>query len=398
MTILHPNSTLRFILRWLIILASVSFVVGLAGAAFLRSLTWVSATFTTHHWLIFLLPIFGLLSVWAYETFAPSSAGGVKTLINQIKHPTAILPVAKGPMIFGTTLLSHLGGASVGREGTALQLGASLADQFNRIFKLMETERQTLLLCGVSAGFSAVFGTPLAAAVFAIEFVKFRSHIQYSACLCTAYAADYIGRNLGGSVHADYSVFFPFAVGISWGGALWAAAIGLACGLVARTYLWSFRKQTEAVRRIHSPYLRILLGALLFILIVAPTDSYEFTGLGLSGIDAAFEQNLGHGVWIFKMILTLICVGFGFRGGEVTPLFFIGAALGTALAPLTGLAPVVCAGLGFVGVFAGVGAVPLACSIMAYELFHPSMGGYALVACSISWVVAGRRGLYEHEG
>lgn len=400
----QPNYP-RHTLRWLMLIPGVSLVVGVAGAAFLHSLTWVATFFSSQHWLIFLLPAFGLLSVWAYETFARSSAGGVRALISQIKQPTGILPAAKGPMIFATTLLSHLGGASVGREGTALQLGGSLADQFSRFFDLSVKERQTLLLCGVSAGFAAVFGTPIAAAIFALEFVKFRTW-QILPCLACAFLADLAGRTLLHAHHANYRLPLPAELSLSGAGT--AVVLGLACGLVARLYLFLIRRNS-ATKSIPNPYTRIFFGGIIFALLIHFGHLFDFTGLGLNVINDAFVEPVWPAFFILKFLLTFLCVSYGFRGGEVTPLFFIGVTLGSAAAAWLNLPLPVCAALGFVGVFAGAGAVPIACTVMAYELFgppiallHPStglydpaIGLYAALACATSWLVAGRKGLYN---
>ncbi len=165
-------SSASILIRWLTLLVGVCFVVGVAGAGFLHGLAWVGRTFEAHLWLLWLLPFLGLAMTWIYARLTPTSAGGVRTLIAQIRSPGAPLPWAMGPAIIGTTLLSHLGGASVGREGTALQMGGALADRLGSPWRLSDEERRTLLLCGVSAGFGAVFGTPFAAAVFALEFVR----------------------------------------------------------------------------------------------------------------------------------------------------------------------------------------------------------------------------------
>ena len=384
------------VVRWMLLISAVALLLGATGAGFLRCLQATTDFFQAHDWLVWLLPLFGALTVWAYSLLDPRSAGGVRTLIREIKEPTEPLPPTQGPAIFATTLLAHLGGASVGREGTALQLGGALADQFSRVIALGLRERQTLLLCGVSAGFAAVFGTPFAAAVFALEFVRLRSW-QIIPCLLTAVLADLAGRRLFGATHADYSVHFPLSVEISANGFLWAGVIGIACGLVARAYLWSQQHQVRIFSQVRNPYLRVGIGGLFFAVLISQTGGLDLTGLGLPVINAAFEQPLPGGLWLAKAILTLLCVCTGFRGGEVTPLFFIGATLGSALSVWAGLPLVACAGLGFVGVFAGAGAVPLACTMMACELFSPTLGAYALLCCGLSWLVAGRRGLYATE-
>lgn len=368
---------------------------GAAGAGFLHALEGVTELFHAHPWCLWLLPPFGLGMVWLYQDPLQSCADGRPLLLRQIHTPAQPLPLVMGPAIIGTTLLSHLGGASVGREGTALQMGGALADQFGRLFTLNPRERQTLLRCGVSAGFSAVFGTPMAAAVFALEFSRPHSW-RIIPCMITALLADAIAKHLFGAKHTDFTVFFPTSMGFSGSTLLQVALVGVACGLAARIYLTLSRWQTDTLKRTTNPYVRVIIGGLLFISLIQIFGP-AFTGLGLPSITAAFTQAPASPItWLIKLIATLICVNYGFRGGEVTPLFFIGATLGSTLAHFTGAPLALGAGLGLVAVFAGVGAVPLAGSVMALELFRPTVGAYALLACLLSWLVAGQ-GSLDHE-
>jgi H+/Cl- antiporter ClcA len=380
----------RNILLWAAILILVSLVVGAVGAGFLHALESVTALYRSTPWLLVTLPFIGLLTVWLYNGPLKPSAGGVKTLIAQIKAPTSPLPATMGPSIIGTTLLSHLGGASVGREGTALQMGGAIADQFSRLISLDTSERRTLLLCGVSAGFAAVFGTPIAAAVYALEFVHRRSW-AFLPCLATAFLADLIGRKLFFAQHADYRL--PVPADYDLGGLGSALALGAACGLLARLYVFLSRR--EAAKPNPEPYARIFFTGTLFSAAIYFHHSADLTGLGLPVIESALVEPAAPLTFIFKFLFTIICVTAGFRGGEVTPLFFVGVTFGSAAAVLLSLPLSICAALGFVAVFAGAGAVPLACAVMACELFGWSIGGYALVACAISWLVAGRKGLYD---
>ena len=383
--------TLRNTFRWLLIIGVVALVVGAAGAGFLQALDWVTHVFNEHRWLLFILPALGLLTVWVYQGPAKASAGGVKALIAKIKAPTTPLPASMAPAIVGTTLLSHLGGASVGREGTALQMGGALAGQFARWFTFDEQEHRTLLLCGVSAGFAAVFGTPIAAAVFALEFVRLRSWALIP-CLASAYLAELVGRKVFHAAHANYKL--PVPAEFSFSGLGDALVLGAACGLIARLYLFLHRRDSAA-KSLPNPYGRILFGGILFALLIQFGGFHDFTGLGLNVIEESFLAPVPPVVFAIKFLLTFLCVSYGFRGGEVTPLFFVGATLGSAAATLLHLPLSICAALGFVGIFAGAGAVPLACAVMACELFGPSIGGYALVTCGASWLIAGRKGLYD---
>ena len=380
----------RNVLLWGAILSLVSLVVGAAGAGFLHALEAVTRLYQSTPWLIVSLPFIGLLTVWLYKGPLKASAGGVKTLIAQIKAPTNPLPATMGPAIIGTTLLSHRGGASVGREGTALQMGGAIADQGSRWIDLNEAERRTLILCGVSAGFSAVFGTPIAAAIFALEFVRLRSWAILP-CLATAFLADVVGRKLFFAQHSDYRLPLPAEYDLSGFGS--AVLLGLASGGIA--WLYVFLSRREAAKPNPEPYARIFFTGTLYSAAVYFKHMEDFTGLGLPIIESALVEPAAPLTFVFKFLFTIMCVSAGFRGGEVTPLFFVGATLGSAAAVLLSLPLSICAALGFVAVFAGAGAVPLACAVMACELFGWSIGGYALVACAISWVVAGRKGLYD---
>ena len=383
---LSPKS----LLRWSTIILAVSLVVGAAGAGFLHALEAVTALYRSTSWLLVTLPFIGLLTIWLYKGPLKASAGGVKTLLAQIKAPTSPMPASMGPSIIGTTLLSHLGGASVGREGTALQMGGAIADQGSRWIVLNESERRTLILCGVSAGFAAVFGTPIAAAIFALEFVRLRSWAILP-CLATAFLADIVGRKFFFAQHADYRLPLPAEYDLSGFGS--ALLLGLASGGIA--WLYVFLSRREAAKPNPEPYARIFFTGTLFSAAVYFNHMEDFTGLGLPIIESALVEPAAPLTFVFKFLFTIICVSAGFRGGEVTPLFFVGATLGSAAAVLLSLPLSICAALGFVAVFAGAGAVPLACAVMACELFGWSIGGYALVACAVSWVVAGRKGLYD---
>ena len=383
---LSPKS----LLRWSTIILAVSLVVGAAGAGFLHALEAVTALYHSTSWLLVTLPFIGLLTIWLYKGPLKASAGGVKTLLAQIKAPTSPIPATMGPAIIGTTLLSHLGGASVGREGTALQMGGAIADQGSRWIVLNESERRTLILCGVSAGFAAVFGTPIAAAIFALEFVRLRSWAILP-CLATAFLADIVGRKFFFAQHSDYRLPLPAEYDLSGFGS--AVLLGLASGGIA--WLYVFLSRREAAKPNPEPYARIFFSGTLFSAAVYFKHMEDFTGLGLPIIESALVEPAAPLTFVFKFLFTIICVSAGFRGGEVTPLFFVGATLGSAAAVLLSLPLSICAALGFVAVFAGAGAVPLACAVMACELFGWSIGGYALVACAISWVVAGRNGLYD---
>ena len=392
----QPVSLHRLWGRWAVLLVACSLTLGAVGAFFLWGLRTVGATFAAHPWLLWTLPLIGIATVWAYARVGKRCAGGTTTLIAEIKDPQTTLPASMAPMILGFTLCSHLGGASVGREGTALQMGGALADQFSRLFTLSKEERRTLLLCGVSGGFAAVFGTPLAAAVFAVEFVRRAELGRFALCLMTAFGADWIGQHLFGATHADYRLTTDVAFNLP--GLGYAALLGLAFGLTG----WLFVRAVDQGKRLLGqyerpwmPYASIVVLSLAFAALAS--QHLEATGLSLGLIDSALRQAAATDAFAWKFALTALCLIAGFRGGEVTPLFVIGACLGSTLAGFTSLPIAVAAALGLVTVFAAAGAVPLTGLCLALELFGPSLAPHA-AACGLSAWIASKALSYLGQG
>lgn len=397
----QPTSLPSLLGRWAFLLVACCLALGAAGAAFLFGLRWVGLTFATHPWLLWTLPAIWFLTLWAFERVGQRCAGGTKTLIAEIKDPQETLPASMPPMIVGFTLLSHLGGASVGREGTALQMGGSLVDQFSRVFTLSKEERRTLLLCGVSGGFAAVFGTPLAASVFALEFVRRAELGRFALCLLTAFGADWVGQHLFGTMHANYRFAEAIAFNSDW--LMSAALLGLAFGLVGWFFVRAVdcgKSLTTKVERPWMPYATIVVLSLAFAAIAS--RHLEASGLSLGLIDSALRQATAADAFAWKFILTTLCLVAGFRGGEVTPLFVIGATLGATLSGFTNLPIGVAPALGLVTVFAAAGAVPLTGLCLALELFGPSLAPYAAACGLTAWLAtkglsklgAGRNSLY----
>ena len=398
------SSLPRLLARWAFLLTACSLVLGAVGAAFLFGLRTVGATFAAHPWLLWTLPLIWFITVWAYKKAGPRCAGGTTTLITEIKDPQETLPASMAPMILGFTLFSHLGGASVGREGTALQMGGAIADQFSRLFTLAKEERRTLLLCGVSGGFAAVFGTPLAASVFALEFVRRAEFGRFLLCLATAFGADWAGQHLFGATHANYHFSETIAFNSFW--VISAAILGGIFGVVGWFFARSLTKEKTAQPKEDSwlkPWMRYtFLTVVVAFLLLGVSQHLEVTGLGLGLIDSALKTNHVPDQTVLKFMFTYVCIAVGLRGGEVTPLFVIGACLGSSLAGLTNLPVAIGAALGLVTVFAAAGAVPLTGLVLAMELFHPSLAPYAAACGLTAWVTTkvfsdfgeGRNSLY----
>jgi H+/Cl- antiporter ClcA len=348
--------------------------------------------------LIWGLPLAGFAMGWIYLKWGQSVDAGNNLLIDEIHNPQHTVPLRMAPLILGSTVISHLFGASVGREGTAVQMGGSLADQLTTIFKLSSAQRQVVLMAGISAGFASVFGTPLAGALFALEVLSGPAllRMRWTAlppCIVAAYAADQVGL-WWGVQHTVYTVSAIPTV-TAWGLASIALAGGV-FGLTGRVFAWSAHTLSAQFKQwIAYPPLRPLIGGVVITAIVVWGHADRYIGLGIPVILEAFDQPLAPWDFAAKLAMTVLSLGSGFKGGEVTPLFYIGATLGNALAPVVDLPVGLMAALGFVAVFAGASNTPLACTLMAIELFGMQTGAFAALACTVSYFFSGHTSIYN---
>jgi len=387
----------------------VSVLAGSASALFLTALERVTRLRFAHPWLVYLLPLGGPVIVWLYRRWGSGSERGTNLILDEIHQPGAGVPFRMAPLILGTTLLSHLFGGSVGREGTAVQMGGAIAGGFLDGFRIPKALHSSVLLAGVAAGFGSVFGTPLAAAVFALE-VLTRGRL-FSEALIPCLIAGVVGDltcTAWGIHHTAYSMA-PMEPSRWTVGHLDLVLLGKAA-VAAAAFGWiaaGFIKVSHGVQhffltRIPQAWLRPVLGGLgvLFLTWILGTRSY--LGLGVTSPNAGdvtlvscfHEGGAAPLSWLWKLVLTALTLGSGFKGGEVTPLFFIGAAAGNALSGVLGVPPDWLAGLGMVAVFAAASHTPLACTLMGIELFGSGPAVYLAVACIVATYLGGTGGIY----
>jgi H+/Cl- antiporter ClcA len=402
--------SLRLLGTWLLLVTPVAMLAGSASALFLWALDRVTGLRFEHPWLLFLLPLAGPVIVGLYQAWGGTAERGTNLVLDEIHEPGGGVPLRMAPLVLLTTLLTHLFGGSAGREGTAIQMGGGLAGGFIDVFRIAEKHRRTLLLAGVAAGFGSVFGTPLAGAVFAMEVLAI-GRMRYESlvpCLLAGLIGD-LTCSAWGIHHTAYSIaMVPPSARFGFGHLdllLLAKVVpaGVAFGLVALLFAdLTHVLQGGFKRWIRQPWFRPVIGGVLVIGFTMVLGTRSYLGLGVSSpnpgevtILSCFQPDgATTWSWLWKLLFTAITLGSGFKGGEVTPLFFIGAALGHTAGILVGAPIELFAGLGFVAVFAGASNTPLACTLMGIELFGAAHAPYLAVACFVAYLFSGHSGIY----
>ncbi|MFX3635142.1 MAG: chloride channel protein [Candidatus Pristimantibacillus sp.] len=388
-----------YLRRWILLAATVGILTGSISALFLASLHEVTNLRVSHAWLLWLLPFGGALVSFIYMKYGQDSAKGNNLLLERIYIANGSVPLRMVPLVLFGTLITHLFGGSAGREGTAVQMGGGLADFIGRRFHLGGAERQIILMCGISSGFGAIFGTPIAGTVFGLEVVALRV-IPYRAilpCLIASFTGHYV-TIAWGIHHSSYSL-----------GALPIFSSLLLLKIIIASILfgltaWLFSTLTHRLKAIFTklipnPVIKSFAGGVLIIAMVYLLGTRDYLGLGLPLMDLAFEESVRPFTFLLKLLFTVITLGSGFQGGEVTPLFVIGSTLGSSLASLLSVSIPLLAGIGFVAVFGGATNTPVASFIMGLELFGFNGYGmlYLLIGCTIGYLCSGRIGIYSSQ-
>jgi H+/Cl- antiporter ClcA len=385
--------------RWLIIASVVGALAGTASAGFLASLEWVTNFRENHLWIIVLLPLGGLFVGWIYHQFGKSVEGGNNLILEEIhaevEEPGKTIPLRMVPLVLFGTIATHFFGGSAGREGTAIQMGASLADQLNRPLRITANDRKILLMAGLSAGFASVFGTPLAGAIFGLEVLSI-GRMKYEAifpCFIAAFVANLVTLDWG-IHHTAY--FISFAPPLNVTGIFSSIAAGICFGTVGLLFSRANHKVTALFKQyVKYPPFRPLIGGAIVAALVFGLGTTQYIGLGIPTLVNSFQLQLPPWDFAAKFIFTVITLGAGFKGGEVTPLFFIGATLGNALGYILPIPFPLLAGMGFVAVFAGAANTPISSTIMALELFGGKSGAFTGIACVVSYLFSGHNGIYH---
>jgi len=385
----------RALFRWTSLGTAVGLACGGASAIFLTLLDHATRLRESHPSIVYSLPVAGLVIGLVYERWGASIRGGNNLVIDAIHDDTPQIPLRMAPMVLAGTVLTHLFGGSAGREGTAVQMGASLADALSHRLRVAAETRRQLLAAGIAGGFGSVFGTPIAGAIFGLEVVAV-GRMDYEAlapALVASLVGDYVTRHLG-VVHTAYPVVEAVALSPGLVGKLVVLGAAMAAAATAFVELTHGLKRQLERRLVRLP-LRMCAGGVTVVIMWKLVGTSDYLGIGVPTIVRSFsDPSLPVYAFAAKLVFTSVTLASGFLGGEVTPLFFVGAALGNVMARALDLPIVLGAGLGIAAVFGSAANTPVALSIMAVELLGRGAFPHVMIVCVVAYVLTGHRSIY----
>lgn len=379
--------------KWILFALITGGIVGVVGSLFHHAIDHGTALRGEYPWLLFLLPVAGVIIVASYQVTRMSDDKGTEFVISAVREGKA-LRFRTAPLIFLGTVLTHLTGGSAGREGAALQLGGCISGSLGRVLRLDAKDERIITMCGMSAGFSALFGTPLAAAVFAME-VESIGVMYYAAlvpCVLSALIANLISSAMGVQSTAFTLTAVPEFSAVVF---LQVLVLGIAFAVLASLFCRCMHLGSHLYQKVANPYLRVILGGVIVIALTFLEGSGHYNGAGMDVITQALAGSAVPWAFALKILFTVVTLGAGFKGGEIVPCFFVGATFGCVCAPLIGMDAGFGAALGMVAVFCGVTNSPMTSILLGYELFGGQ--GVALMAlcAAVSYLLSGYSGLYH---
>jgi len=380
--------------KWIALGGLIGAFGGLVGSVFYLGVARATMIRETHSWISFLLPLGGLFIVWLYRV-TKMAGKGTNDIIESV-HFGSEVPIMLVPVIFIATIVTHLFGGSAGREGAALQIGGGIGYHVGSFFRLDDKDLRIATLCGMSGVFSALFGTPLTATVFALEVVSVGVlyYVGLIPCMTSAMVA-YLVSLLMGVPPTRFTVLVPALEPRSM---LLVVLLGAACGFVSILFCQALHQTERLLKKtVKNAYLQVTVGAAGVILLMLLAGNTDYNGAGLRTILAAFGGSAPTWGWLWKILFTALTIGCGFKGGEVVPAFFIGATFGCVAGGFLGLPAGFCAAVGLIAVFCGAVNCPIASIFLSIELFGADGLLYFAAACCISYVVSGYSGLYSSQ-
>ncbi|MDD5953476.1 MAG: chloride channel protein [Oscillospiraceae bacterium] len=380
--------------KWLVCSILSGAVIGSVGTLFFYCMDIATKLREGDPWVIWFLPLAGILIVGIYKVFHNEKDSGTNLVLAAI-HSGENLPLQMAPSIFISTVITHLFGGSAGREGAALQLGGSLGAGLGKLFRFDEKDQKIMIMCGMSAAFSALFGTPMAAAIFPMEVVSVG--VMYYVALVPCVISSLVAHGIASYFHVAPELFPlkdlpPFSIP----NALRVTVLALACAGVSILFCVLLHTVTHLYRKwLKNPYLRVFVGGCLVLGLTFLVQSRDYNGAGMQVIANAVNKGQAMpAAFLLKMIFTALTLGAGYKGGEIVPSFFVGATFGCVLGGLLGLSPTLCAAVGMSAVFCGVTNCPVTSLLISFELFGYGGMPFFLLSIALSYMMSGYFGLY----
>lgn len=392
----HNANRLKSSVKWVIFSIVSGILVGSVGTLFYFGMTVVTMIRTKIPNLIFLLPFGGILIVALYHVLHDEKDTGTNLVLSAI-HSDDELPLRMAPLIFISTLITHLFGGSAGREGAALQLGGSIGNALGKFFRFDDKDKHIMIMCGMSAAFSALFGTPMAAAIFSMEVVSVG--IMYYAALVPCVISALIARGIASSFGVVPEVFYLDSLPhFTVKSAILISLLAVCCAIVSILFCMMLHQSEHFYKKFFSnPYVRVFVGGCLIIVLTLLVGDQRYNGTGITIISQCIDGTVQPETFFLKMLFTALTLGAGYKGGEIVPSFFIGASFGCLFGSLVGFSPSLCAAVGMTAVFCGVTNCPITSLLISFELFGYDGMPFFLLAIAFSYMLSGYYGLYSSQ-
>ena len=382
--------------KWLFCSVVCGCFIGSVGAVFHLMLGYVGSLRVEYPFLLFGLPVAGIIIVFMYNIVHEAGNRGTNLVITAIQSNDEV-PGRVAPLIIVSTLLTHLCGGSAGREGAALQVGGALGNTFAKLFKFDEKDTRIMIMCGMSACFSALFGTPIASAVFSMEVISVG--VMYYAALVPCVFASLISFKVANHMGIGPNVFHLLDVpSFQLLPSVKVIVLAMLCAGLSVLFCIILHSLGDVYRaKLKNPYVRILFSAVIIILLTLCLQTDDYMGAGVPVIARAIQGNVHPTAFFWKIVFTALTLEAGFKGGEIVPSFFVGATFGCLFGQIAGISPSLCAGVGMVSVFCGVTNCPISSLLIAFELFGYDAVPYFMIAISVSFLLSGYYGLYHDQ-
>lgn len=386
------------LMKWVFWGSIIGIVVGSTSALLLNTNDFLTDLRMKSYILPFFLPLGGIVIGYMYQYHGNNSRKGNDLVLEHIHHGQGQIPLRMGPIVFISTFITHLFGGSTGREGAAIQMGTSIAEAVNRIFKVDKIDRRILIISGISGGFGSAFGVPVAGTIFGMEVISL-GKMKYEAivpCFVSSFVGHLVTKAWG--VRHEHHVIenIPSLTTMT---IMKVILLSIIFGLTSVLYSQlrhSIKSLSE--KYIKNLMLRAMFGGIIIIILTYLVGTRDYLGRGVPMVEKAFIEPVQNPLtFLYKIIFTAITMGTGFRGGEVIPLFVVGSTLGNSLAPIVNLPLSFLAALGFIAVFCGASNAPISCFIFSIEVFEGKGVVYFFMACLISYIFSGHHGIYASQ-